>query len=274
MTGTLRILRSEFDRLIRSLSLWIVGVTVGAVAAVSALTSSIQILGQGSVESGGGWACMLDGMRTGLALTVFALLVTSARSLAGDHESGLLRMAVTRSVARPALVMGRLLVAPLPILGGLLASFLGAWLVARSQLDFGPLVEEGYEILSAEELRGEVAVGLFATLPALVALWSVGLLVSACSRTAVGAVATTLVLFVAFDLVKESLSQESTYLIFASFAPSLADSSALGEAAQVVQGFSDRGFPDDLLRLATWLPWAQALLIVGLTIAVPRRRTL
>jgi len=119
-----------------------------------------------------------------------------------------------------------------------------------------------------------VGLGLFATLPALVALWAFGLLVSACSRTAVGAVATTLVLFVAFDLVKESLSQESTYLIFASFAPSLADSSALGEAAQVVQGFSDRGFPDDLLRLAMWLPWAQALLIVGLTVAVTRRRTL
>jgi hypothetical protein len=217
---------------------------------------------------------MLDGMRTGLALTVFALLVTSARSLAGDHESGLLRMAVTRSVSRPALVLGRLLVAPLPILGGLLASFLGAWLVARSQLDFGPLVEEGYEILSAEELRGEVTLGLFATLPALVALWAFGLLISACSRTAVSAVATTLVLFVAFDLIKESLSQESLYLVFASFAPSLSDSSPLGEAAQVVQGFSDRGFSDELLSLAMWLPWAQALLIVGAAVAVIRSRTL
>ena len=274
MTGTLCILRSEFDRLIRSLSMWIVGLTVGVVAAISALASSVQILGQGAVESGGGWSCMLDGMRTGLALTVFALLVTSARSLAGDHESGLLRMAVTRSTARPALVLGRLLIAPLPILGGLLVSFLGAWLVARSQLDFGPLVEQGYEIMSAEELFGEVRLALFATLPALVALWSFGLLVSACSRTAVGAVAVTLVLFVAFDLVKESLNPEHTYLVFASFAPSLADSSALGEAAKVVQGFSDRGFPDDLLQLAMWLPWAQALLILGLTVAVIRRRPL
>jgi len=131
-------------------------------------------------------------MRTGLALTVFALLVTSARSLAGDHESGLLRMAVTRSTARPALVLGRLLIAPLPILGGLLVSFLGAWLVARSQLDFGPLVEQGYEIMSAEELFGEVRLALFATLPALVALWSFGLLVSACSRTAVGSSRTSM----------------------------------------------------------------------------------
>jgi hypothetical protein len=141
-------------------------------------------------------------------------------------------------------------------------------------LDFGPLVEEGYEILSAEELRGEVALGLFATLPALVALWAFGLLISACSRTAVSAVATTLVLFVAFDLIKESLSQESLYLVFASFAPSLSDSSPLGEAAQVVQGFSDRGFSDELLSLAMWLPWAQALLIVGAAVAVIRSRTL
>ncbi len=274
MTGTLRILRSEFDRLIRSLSLWVVGFAVCSVAAISALASSVEIAGQGMVESGGGWSAMLAGMRVGLALTVFALLVASARSLAGDHESGLLRMAVTRSTARPALVVGRLLIAPLPILGGLLVSFLGAWLVARSQLDFGPLVEDGYEILSAEELGSEVRGALFATLPALVAIWAFGLLVSSCSRSAVGAVAAALVLFVTFDLVKESLSPEHTYLIFASFAPSLADSSALGEATQVVQGFSDRGFPDDLMRLALWLPWAQALLLLGVTVAVMRRRTL
>ena len=81
-------------------------------------------------------------------------------------------------------------------------------------------------------------------------------------------------LFVAFDLVKESLSEETLYLVFASYAPSLADSSPLSEAAQVVQGFSDRGFSDDLLGLAMWLPWAQALLILGGAVAVIRRRTL
>lgn len=274
MTGTLRIFRSELDRLFCGFGLWIVGLTVGAVAALSALKSSIELAGDLSITSGAGWSCMLEGMGTGVALMAFALLIASARSLAGDHESGLLRMAVTRSASRPALVLGRLLVAPLPILGGLLAAFLGAWLVARSQLDFGPFVQDKFEHMTAEESLAEVCKALFATLPALVALWSFGLLISACSRSAVGAVALALGLFVAFDLVKESLSDEHLYLIFASFAPSLADSSALGEAPKVLQGFSDAGLGDFVLRQAMWLPGAQALLIVALAVAVIQRRTL
>ncbi len=274
MTGTLRILRSELMRIVYSRSPWVIGIAIGLLAALRSFASTTAIVGRGVVESGGAYGPLVDGITTGLTLTAFALLVMSARSIAGDHESGQLRMAVTRSVARPALVMGRLLLGPLPILGGLLLSFCGAWWFASNQLDFGPLMEDGYELLSPGEMRTEIQLALQTALPALFALWAFGLLVSSVARTAVGAVATALVLFVAFDLVKDSLGPDLKYLCFASFAPSLADSSAMGETAGFVRGFSDKGMRPHQIALGQWLSWVQSVLLGLASVWVLRRRAL
>ncbi len=261
-------------RLLGARTVWLVGLAIGAVAALRAQASVAEILARGDFESGGAWAPLVDGWLAGLTLATFALLVASARSLAGDHESGLLRMSVTRSASRPALVLGRMLIAPLAVLGALVAAGFGAWLVARSNLDFGPLVEDGYELLSGEELWDEVQRAVLATLPALLAVWAFGLLISSSSRSAVGAVAGALVLFVIYDLLKDSLGPDGKYFIFATYAPSLVDTSALGEAAGVVRGYSDSGFPDDLYAMANRLPWLGALLGVAAAILVLRRRAL
>ena len=274
MNGTLRIFRAELMRLAGGWTVWLVGAAIASVAGLQALVTKVEVLQRGDFESGGAWAPLVDGWLAGLKLATFALLVASARSIAGDHESGLLRMAVTRSCSRAALFLGRLLIGPLTVLGSILAAGLGALLVAGSGLDFGPLVEDGYPLLEVDELILEVQRAVLAVAPALLSIWTLGLLLSTFSRSAVGAVAGTLVLFIIFDLLKDALGNETKYLIFASYAPSLVDTSALGEAAGRVRGYSDSGFGDELFRLAHVMPWLGALAGGVISILILRKRAL
>lgn len=278
LRGTLRVFRAELVRLLHLRSTWGVGALLAACSAARALlaVAAAAASRQGSpdpVSSGAGWAPLVDGWRVGLVLGVLLILAFAARSLAGDREAGVLRLAVTRSVARPALVWGRLLLSPLLALVVVIITGLAAWLATVGSLDFGPFVEDGYQLLAAEELRAEVLWGALAVVPAMVATFALGLAVSALARSATGAVAGALGLFLAFDLFKEALG-DGRYWVFAAHAPTLADTSAWSELPGVARGFSDAGFPAEFLDLGLLLPWPEALLLAILAAGVLARRAL
>ena len=285
MIGTVRVLRSEAYRLARSRGAW---VATGLLALVPALRvygahlsaaatrAERAFAGRGApaeLEQGAAWAPFVDGWRAGLVLGAFVLLAHAARSLAADRESGVLRLATTRSATRSSLVVARALLAPFLVVGTILVSGLGSWLVARQLFEFGPLVEDGYEIMSAGELTRELALATSAAAPAMLALYCFGLLVSAAGRSAVGAVSVALALFLGFDLFKEVLGDDQ-YWVFAAYVPSLVDTSAMGEMTGLARGFSDAGFPAALQRMNFLTALPETLLLVAAGCWVSERRSL
>ena len=274
MTGTLRIFRAELYRTLRAPGTWAALAFVVLVAALRVLaaraaeaTERAQALAAGrsiaGLESGRGWSPFVDGWRAALAVATLLLLIHAARSIAADRESGVARLALTRSATRAALVLGRVMLAPFLVLTLFVASGLAALFTARAFYDFGPLVEEGFELWSAAELRGELTVAALAAVPPLCATYAFGLLVSVLCRSAVGAVGAALASFLAFDLFKEVLGAARDW-VFAAFVPSFVDRSALSEMAGVARGFSDAGYSEALLNMNLWLPWPEALVMVVL----------
>ena len=284
MSGTWRVFIAELYRLVRSRAIWVAGLflflvpvlrvfaahVVDRSARLEAARAGRQLLG---LEEGVGWAPLVEGWRAGLALGALFILIHGARTLAGDRDSGVLRLASTRTAARPALVLGRALLGPILVLSVVAFSGLGAWLAARHWFDFGPLVEDGVTILEVHELLSELSYAVLAALPALWGVHTFGLFVSSLSRTSTGAVASSISLFLAFDLFKEALGQ-SRFWVFASYAPSFVDSSAMEAMAGVALGYSDAFYAKELWRMNLILPWPQALLLVFLAALVIRRRRL
>jgi hypothetical protein len=289
VTGTLRVLRAEWYRLCHSRTA--IGATL-FLAAVSALRvvaahmsdraahiAAVQrALGQGRAAPpipppGNAWAPFVDGWLAGVTVATLLLLIFSARSLAGDREAGLLRVARTRSTSRGALVMGRALLGVALVASAMIVTAGAAWAAAHWLYVFGPVVEDGYELVGESELTRELVLATAATLPPLVGTWCFGLLVSAFARTGTGAVAGALALYLGFDLFKEVLGEQQ-FFVFASFNPSFVDNSCLKELSGIARGFSDAGYPEDLYLQNMWLPWPQAVLMLVFACWLGSRRAL
>lgn len=276
MRGSLRVAHAELARLLRVRSAWFTGLLLAAVSATSAWLSHQSAQREGvldPISSGAGWAALVDGWRAGLVLGSFTLLAFSARAIAGDRESGVLRLGSTRSASRAALFLGRLWLGPFLVLLTMLVTGLTAWLVATRVADLGPLIEDDYEIFTAAELAGDLRTAVLAVLPALLAVFAFGLLVSSLARGATVAVTSALGLFVAFDLFKGTLG-EGGFWVFAAHAPSLIDSSAWSRLSGLARGYSDAGFSDALLRAGWIVPWPAIALATAVGIWVLSRRTL
>ncbi len=277
MSGTLRVFHAEFVRMLRSRSAWAALLVLAGLSALRVLAAvSSAVTGQDGhspVSSGAAWGPFVDGWRTGLTLGCLGLLVLAARSIAGDLEQGVLRVAVTRSVTRPALILGRLLLAPAQVLLVIVGTGLASWLVASIYGDFGPFVEDGYEMSSAAELRSELGRAVLAAVPPMIATYAFGLLVSSLARSATEAVVGSLGVFLAFDMFKEALGG-AQYWVFASYAPTLADGSALSEMSGVARGYSDAGFSAAFLRMNHIIPWPEAFLLTLAACLVLSRRSL
>lgn len=277
MTGTLRVFHAEFVRMLRSRSAWAVTLVLAGLSALSVLAAVSNTVmtqaGENPVSSGTAWAPFVEGWRMGLTLGCLGLLVFAARSVAGDLETGVLRVAVTRSVTRSALILGRLLLAPAQVLLVVVTTGLASWLVASIYGDFGPLVEDAYEHSSVAELREELLRAVLAAVPPMIATYAFGLLVSTLARSATGAVVGSLGAFLAFDMLKEYLGQGKDW-VFASYAPTLVDGSAMSAMSGIAGGFNDTALPDAFFRMNHIVPLPEALAMTALACLVLSRRTL
>lgn len=289
MKGSLRVLSAEWYRARHSRVLMAAALFLAAVAALrvgaawladqAAYSAAVQrALSQGREVPpppgpGNAWSPFVDGWLAGLTVGTLLLLIASARSLAGDREAGLLRVARTRSASRTGLVLGRALLGVLLVLGTLLVTGLGAFVAANAWYDFGPITEGSYEIFSQAELRHELRLALQATLPPLLATWTFGLSLSAIVRGGTGAVSAALAVYLGFDLFKEVLGPDQ-YWVFAAFNPSFVDKSCLHEMSGIARGLSDAGYSESLYVQSLWLPWPWAAGMLVLACLVTRRRAL
>ncbi len=208
---------------------------------------------EGLEQGGGGWVHFVDAWRFTLSATCLLLLIHASRYVSSDRESGILRLGLVRSSSRSAALLGRAAMGPPLVLGAFLASGLGAWLTCQLFYDFGPLIEDGYELMSAEELQAELLAASLATLLPLMALHSCALMLSAWSTRPIHALSLALVGLLCFDFFKDFLGQSLSWF-FAGYAPTFSDSSALHEMSGLASGFSDMGFSDEQLMLSFLVP--------------------
>lgn len=284
MNGFLAALKAEIYVALRSnstrLLVLLPSLIVIARAIVVRLTETGQqareaLLGQEAeaVTGSNAWGHFVDSFSTGLTLLSLTLVAYAAWTFASDRDSGALRHVLIRRASRPALVLAKLSMVYLLALGalGLMTASIGT--ISALLWDFGPVVEDGYELIGSAEIRAEVGLGLRLALLPLPAALAFGLLVSVCAQSATQAVTTALGITVALDIFKGVLGERAYYL-YATFQPSLIDQSYLQDVSRLVRGYSDVMIDSRVLQLNEWVPLPQMLLFLVLALLFVRGKKL
>ena len=284
MNGFVAALKAEIYVALRSnstrLLVLLPSLIVIARAIVVRLTETGQqareaLLGQEAeaVTGSNAWGHFVDSFSTGLTLLSLTLVAYAAWTFASDRDSGALRHILIRRASRPALVLAKLSMVYLLALGalGLMTASIGT--ISALLWDFGPVVEDGYELIGSAEIRAEVGLGLRLALLPLPAALAFGLLVSVCAQSATQAVTTALGITVALDIFKGVLGERAYYL-YATFQPSLIDQSYLQDVSRLVRGYSDVMIDSRVLQLIEWVPLPLMLLFVVLALLFVRGKKL
>ncbi|MDT8428875.1 MAG: ABC transporter permease subunit [Pseudomonadales bacterium] len=233
-----------------------------------------SLLGQGSLDiaAGNAYGHFVDGLGTGLILLGLSLVSYTAWSFASDRDTGALRHLLIRRLSRRTLILSKLLVAHLIGLVALLLMLLVLFLLCSWLWEFGPVVEDGYELISVAEMQKEVSLGFRLAVIPLPAAIAFGLLVAVLTQSATQAVSAALGITLALDIFKGLLGDYSHYL-YARFQPSLIDASYLQDVGRLVRGYSDVLIDERALLLNYWVPLPQMLLFTAIALlVVPARR--
>lgn len=285
MSGSLRMFRAEAVRMAGSHAAWFGALILAIIpflrvwaATLAAQAKALERVAAGveprGLSEGTGWALLVDGWRSGLMLGTALVLVQAARSLAGDRETGILRLAVTRSVSRNGAIIGRAMIGPLLVLGVVAVSGLSAFLAAKFLGgDFGDLIEDDYTLFSANEVGAELVRSLIVVTLGLTAVHAFGLLISGVARGPVLALAGSLSTLLVWDVFKSDVGELRWY-VFASHAPTFADGSAMREMSGFSRGMSDAGLPEAIHNMGLFLSPIEAIVMVALTCLVMRRRSI
>lgn len=219
------------------------------------------------------WGYFVDGLSTGLTMLGLLLVALSAYSFSYDRDSGAIRHLVIRRASRPAIIIAKLLYFHLLALLAIALLLLVSYLLSGSLWEFGPVVEDGFELIGEAEIRSEVLLGLRLALLPIPAAIALGLLVSVIANSATQAVTTALGITLAMDIFKGMMGDMANYL-YARFQPSLLDQSYLQDVSRLVRGYSDVLVDQQLLQLNTWVPLPALLLFTGLAVLLVRVRKL
>ena len=235
-----------------------------------------SLLGRGGFDaalSEHAYGYLVDGLSTGLTLLGLLLVAQGAYSFSHDRDTGALRHLVIRRASRPAVVLAKLLYLHLLALGSVALLLLSAWLASGWLWEFGPVVEDGFELIGEEEIRQEIALGLRLALIPLPAAIGFGLLVSVSANSATQALAAALGGTLAMDLFKGLLG-DNALVLYARYQPSLIDESYLASVSRLVRGYSDVLVDERLLQFNWWVPLPTLLLFMAVTLLIVTRRKL
>lgn len=284
MNGFLAALRAELYVAIRSTSARLLVLLPTAVVLAQLLLVSLRsgsqqardsLIGGGGMDfaAGNAWGYYVDGLLTGLTLLSLSLVAYTAWSFASDRDSGAMRHLLIRRCSRRALVLAKLACAHIIAVIALLVLFLGATSLSAVLWEFGPVVEDGYELISSAEIRTEFNLGLVLALLPLPAAIAFALMVSVLTQSATQAVTTALGLTLALDIFKGTMGNMANWL-YVNYQPSLIDQSYLNDVSRLVRGYSDVMLDPDVLQMNQWVPLPQMLLLVLVSLIVVRWRRL
>ena len=215
----------------------------------------------------------VDGLNNGLTILGLLLVAQAAYSFSSEKDTGALRHTLIRSSSRQAIIVAKLLHLHLLALTAIVLLALCSYVISGMLWEFGAIVEDGFELISVEEIHQEIALGLRLALIPLPAAIAFGLLVSVIANTSTQAVVSALGLTLALDLFKSSFGDYALYL-YATYQPSLLDQSYLQDVSRLVRGYSDVLMDDRFLQLNTLAPLPALVLFVVLSLILVRRRKL
>lgn len=285
LSSLMQALRSEFYVARYALGARLLIFIPSAAAAVQFMASKIADTGTAARESlmnsvsfddvtaNNAWGHFVDGLDTGITLLFLLLVAQAAYSFSAEVESGTLRHQLIRCSSRRLIVISKLLQLHALALMGVGILIVSSYLLSGLLWEFGPVVEDGFELISEAEIRDEIAVGLRLALTPLPAAIALGLLLSVIASTATQAVVSALGITLAMDIFKGMLGDYAYYL-YASFQPALIDQSYLQDVSRLVRGYSDVLIDDRVIQLNYWIPIPTLLVLVTASLIVVQTRKL
>ena len=242
---------------------------------ISALTDSTRsrILGQTPNAGDNGFGNLVDAMSSGITLIYLIFVGYAAFSFAIDRDHGVVRHLVIRQVSRTTLVLSKFLILHGLAFLSIIMALLTAYFLANYFWDLVPVVEDGYELISLAEIKGEISLGLTLALIPIPACLAFGLFLSILSHSATQAVTLALGTTLALDVFKTVLGEKAQY-IYSTFQPSLVDMSYLNDVAKIVRGFSDLIVNQGFLSMNYMVPPVYAALFLLLSLFAIQRSNL
>ena len=285
LSSLMQALRSEFYVARFALGARLLIFIPSAAAAVQFMASKIADTGTAArdslmnsvsfddVTASNAWGHFVDGLDTGITLLFLLLVAQAAYSFSAEVESGTLRHQLIRCSSRRLIVISKLLQLHALALMGVGILIISSYLLSGLLWEFGPVVEDGFELISEAEIRDEITLGLRLALSPLPAAIALGLLLSVLANTATQAVVSALGITLAMDIFKGMLGDYAYYL-YASFQPALIDQSYLQDVSRLVRGYSDVLIDDRVIQLNYWVPIPTLLVLVTASLIVVQTRKL
>ncbi|MDG2140296.1 MAG: ABC transporter permease subunit [Gammaproteobacteria bacterium] len=215
----------------------------------------------------------VDGIKTGLTVLGLLLVAQAAYSFSYDRDTGLIRHILIRRASKPALVFAKLLQINLIGFISILLLIITTYVTSSLLWEFGAIIEDGFELISEEEILTEITIGLQLAILPLPAAIAFGLLVSVVAQSATQAITTALGITIAIDIFKTMLGDYADY-VYARFQPSLIDASYLQDVSRIVRGYSDVLINESVLQLNLWIPIPTLIIFVGLTMIFIHKKSI
>jgi ABC-type transport system involved in multi-copper enzyme maturation permease subunit len=285
MNGLLVAIKSEIFVALRTFASKLIVTAPALVAATQLMLVKLteagqqtrdSILGGGSFEqsvANNAYGFFVDGLTTGLTMLGLLLVAQGAYSFSYDRDVGSIRHLLIRRVSRSSVLTAKLIHLHLLALLSVLLLLTTSYLLSGMLWEYGAIVEDGFELISEQEIREEIGLGLRLALVPLPAAIALGLLVSVSTQSATQAVTTALGITLAIDIFKGLLGDMANYL-YASFQPSLIDQSYLQSVSRIVRGYSDVLIDDSVLQLNMWVPFPALVLFFAAGLWIVQRRKL
>ena len=215
----------------------------------------------------------VDSMSTGLTILGLLLTAQAAYSFSYERDTGLVRHLLIRRVSRAALMLAKLAYLHFLALISFVVSLIAAYIFSGMFWEFGPIVEDGFELISEAEILAEINTGLQLAMTPFPAAIAFGLLVSVCSQSATQAVTTALGFTLAVDIFKSMLGDYANFL-YARFQPSLIDASYLQDVSRIVRGYSDVLVDEEVLQMNLWVPIPAVIIFLVVIFFVIHRKNI
>ena len=283
MNGLLVAIKSELFVALRTFASKLIVAAPALVAAAQLmlvkLTEAGQqardtLLGESGFEqsvTNNAYGFFVDGLTTGLTMLGLLLVAQSAYSFSYDSDIGSIRHILIRRVSRGSVLTAKLIHLHLLALLSVLLLLITSYAMSGMLWEYGAIVEDGFELISEQEIHEEIWLGLRLALVPLPAAIAFGLLISVSSQSATQAVTAALGITLAIDIFKGLLGDMSNYL-YASFQPSLIDQSYLQSVSRIVRGYSDILIDDSVLQLNMWVPFPALALFFAASLWIVQRR--
>jgi ABC-type transport system involved in multi-copper enzyme maturation permease subunit len=285
MNGLLVAIKSEIFVALRTFASKLIVTAPALVAATQLILVKLteagqqtrdSILGGSSFEqsvANNAYGFFVDGLTTGLTMLGLLLVAQGAYSFSYDRDVGSIRHLLIRRVSRSSVLTAKLIHLHLLALLSVLLLLTTSHLLSGMLWEYGAIVEDGFELISEQEIREEIGLGLRLALVPLPAAIALGLLISVSTQSATQAVTTALGITLAIDIFKGLLGDMANYL-YASFQPSLIDQSYLQSVSRIVRGYSDVLIDDSVLQLNMWVPFPALVLFFAAGLWIVQRRKL